>query len=248
MKTPRITLTLILGFLIVSSGCSINKMVADRTGDLLENASESFFEEGDLAFAREAMPANLKMIEGLHKASPTNSGILIMLAQGYCSYAFAFLEESEKASDLARARAFYLRGFGYGLKALPPAAATAARGNMDDLEKEVASLGKGAVPALFWSGYCLGGWVNLSRNEVSSPVELSRAEVLMRQVVAKDEGYYYGAAHIFYGTFYGARPKMLGGSPKKALEHFQRALTFSNGKFLMTKVYLAQFAAVPLQN
>ena len=41
---------------------------------------------------------------------------------------------------------------------------------------------------------------------------------------------------------------MLGGSPEKAKEHFERAIEISDGKFLMAKVYYAQYYAVTTLN
>ncbi len=37
-------------------------------------------------------------------------------------------------------------------------------------------------------------------------------------VVKNDSSFYYGGAHVFLGTLYGSRPKMLGGN----IDHCQR--------------------------
>ncbi len=41
---------------------------------------------------------------------------------------------------------------------------------------------------------------------------------------------------------------MLGGNPDKAREHFQRCIEISEGKFLLAKVYYAQYYAAPTLN
>ena len=53
----------------------------------------------------------------------------------------------------------------------------------------------------------------------------------MNFVVATDSTYYYGGAHLFLGTLYGSRPKILGGDPAIAKDHFETALRITAGVF-----------------
>ena len=78
--------------------------------------------------------------------------------------------------------------------------------------------------------------------------DLPRAELLMDFVAKHDSTYYYGGAHVFLGTLYGSRPRMLGGSPEKSKAHFESALRINGGKFLMTYVYYARSYAVQNQD
>ena len=41
-------------------------------------------------------------------------------------------------------------------------------------------------------------------------------------------------------------PKILGGDPDKAKEHFEKCLKLSNEKFMLAYVYLARYHAQPL--
>ncbi|MGK5088557.1 TRAP transporter TatT component family protein [Bdellovibrionota bacterium FG-2] len=239
--------SLVLGLLLLNS-CSINRMAVNRAADMFSEASVSFNEEADWAFARDAMPANLKMMEGMLKVSPDNKTFQSMLAQGYCSYAFGFLEDSGSPADIERAKGLYMRGYSFGMAALPEKVRTFAQGNLEEFQKAVSSLEGDDVARLFWAAYCLGGWVNLNKADIGAVADLSRAEVMMHRVLDANENFYYGGAHLFYGVYYGARPKMLGGDPKKAKDHFDRASRISQGKLLMSKLYLAQFYAVPTQD
>jgi hypothetical protein len=76
----------------------MKKMTVNMTADMLETGALAYNEEDDYEFARLAMPSSLKMMEGMLKSSPENKTILYSLAQGYCSYAFVFLEDSDSAS------------------------------------------------------------------------------------------------------------------------------------------------------
>jgi hypothetical protein len=232
---------------VCGSGCALNKLIANRTADVLAAGSSAFNEEPDLDFARQALPGSLKMAEALLKSSPENPTILSMLAQGYCSYAFGFLEDGEQR-DVERAKAFYLRGYRYGLASLDRSVRDFAAKDLEGFERAVSRVQGDDIPRLFWAAYCLAGWVNLNKTEVSAIAELSRAEAMFRQVLARDEKFYHGGPHVFYGAFFGGRPRILGGDPAKAREHLERAVGISSGRFLIPKLYLAQFVAVPAQD
>lgn len=233
---------------VLVSGCAINKFTANTTAGMLSAGAQAFNEESDLAFAKEAMPANIKMMEGLLKSSPKNQVILSMLAQSYCSYAFAFLEDSDKKDEVERAKAFYLRGYRYGLTSLPTQISEFATGDLEQFEKAVTKIDSDDIPNLFWTAYCLGSWVNISKTEVDAVAALSRTEIMMHQVLEHNPAFYHGGPQLFYGVFYGARPRMLGGNQAKAKEHIEKAIGLTNGKFLLAKLYLAQFYAVPTQD
>ncbi len=231
------------------SGCSLNRLAADKAAGLMIEAGRTFNEESDLQLAQETIPPNLKLLEGLLKLTPDNASLLTTLAQGWCSYSYGFLEESATPGDRERASAFHLRGYEFALRALPEAVRTSIRrGDQAELEAAIATVGKEDIAPLFWSAYCLGNWVNLNLAEVAGVAELSRAELLMRRAAALDDTFFYGAPHIFYGFYYGARPKLFGGDPAKAKEHLLKSMAISENRFLPAKLFLAQVYAVAVQD
>jgi len=241
-------LSLVVAIVAVVSGCSLNRMTADRTAAMLQEASATFNEEGDLDFVRQALPANIKMLEGLHHVSPENASLGTSLAQGFCSYAFAFLDDTGVRSDLDRAKLMYVRGYAYALGALGESLRRSSSGTLDELTQALSALDKDAVAPLFWAGYCLGNWVNLSKDNVNALGEFAKAEMMMARVVALDDTFYHGSAHLFYAAFLGSRPRMLGGDPKKAKEHLDRVVVLTDGKFLLAQLFAAQYVAVPTQD
>ncbi len=70
--------------------------------------------------------------------------------------------------------------------------------------------------------------------------DLPIVESIMLWVVALDESYYHGGAHIFLGSYYGSRPQIYGGKPEDSRKHFERALTINKRQFLLTHVSYAQ--------
>ena len=235
--------------LTLVAGCSIKRMAADTTAELLVDASKTFKEEPDIQIAAAALPANLKLMEGLLKVTPKNRAISTMLSEGWCSYGFGFVEDSGVKGDLERASTLYQRGYEYGARALPEEVESALKkGDLEEIEQALAKLETPDVAPLFWTAYCLGNWMNLNTDKVSGVGELSKVELMMRRVTALDESYFHGGADLFYAVYYGKRPKLLGGNPEKAKEYLLKADAFSQGRFLPVKLFRAEVYAVAIQD
>jgi len=232
---------LCLGALVFFSGC-VKDIAVSTVGAIVDDGFEAFTEEQDLAFAEQALPANIKLLDVMLKNDPENARLLRLGSEGYSSYALAFLEDT----DPARARAFYRRGKEYGMRILRRDAswARALDGTLEDLTGRLAEADQEDVPALFWTAFGWGSEIYLSLTSPDAIADLPRAEALMDFVARTDSTYYYAGADLFLGTLYGSRPKMLGGDLEKSRRHFDRALRLNGGRFLMTYVYCARSVAV----
>ncbi len=242
------------------SGCSIKSLALRTTTDLFKDASPTFEEETDLVLAEDAIPANVKILEGLLKVDPHNEDLLLLVAKGYGGYVFSFLENKMEAYEdnktvyeayRKRGQELYRRARDYALRYLVdhfPQLSNSLNGNFDDFEKALKNFSQSDVPWLFWAAYNWGNLVNLSKDDPAVVSEISKAEALMRRVVELDETYFYGGAHLFLGVFYGSRPAMLGGDFKKSKYHFEKALEISGRKFLLTQYLYARFYAVQTQD
>jgi hypothetical protein len=226
----------------------------NSTGMIIEDAMSAFFEEEDVAFAEAASPANLKLVEGLIKGSPDNEKLLLMACQFYTSYAFGFLEavypspddENAKRSN-ARAKVFYKRAMGFGLKLLHKNAAfhkAMNGGTFDDFEKALQTFDGSQVPSLFWTAFAWGNYVNLSRDDTAVMGDFPKVTALMKRIIELDEKFYYGGPHLFSMVSYCSIPAMLGGDIPKATQHYKKAKEISQGKFLMTDYIYARYCAV----
>jgi hypothetical protein len=223
--------------LAIATACIPNKqMTVGSAATLLENVSNSANKQSDLRVIREGMPAYLMLIDGMVEAVPDNARLLITAAQAYASFASAFVEDT----DTEYARTLYQKAKKYALRAL------GLRGlknpvlkPFDDFEEALNRLGKDDVPYMFWTATCWGSWIRLSLDSMAAVAELPRVEALMKRVLVLDEQFYFGGPHLFMGIWFASRPKMAGGDLTRARYHFQKALEFSQGKFLMTQVYYA---------
>jgi hypothetical protein len=234
-----------LAFLFLFSGC-VQTIAVNAVGGIVDEGFSAFMEEEDLGFVEQALPGNLKLLEVMLKSSPDNERILRLLSEGYSSYALGFMEDKEPA----RARQFYMRGRDFGLRMLRQNEdiARALRGTPDDLKAALTKLSKEDVPAVFWAAFGWGSYIYLALDNMDAIGDLPRAEMLMKFVAANDSTFYYGGAHLFLGTLYGSRPRILGGDPAIAKAHFESALRINRGRFLMTYVYYARSYAVQTQD
>jgi hypothetical protein len=231
---------LILAIILLQS-CSMDKFVIRQTGALLDYGVLALYEETDLKLAEQAMASDIKLLEGMVKGDPENEHLLLLTAQALNGYALGFVEDEEPD----RAKVFYLRAKDYGLRVLlqDDDFAEADSGSIDAYTTAVKNLDEDYIDALFWTGFAWAGWINLSIDDPRAMIDLTKVQILMERVLEIDETFFHGSTHLFFGSIWGVKPRMLGGDPEKAKEHFERNLEITKGKFLLTYVYYAMFYA-----
>jgi hypothetical protein len=215
-------------------------MTVASTASLLEDVARASYKQSDLKLVREGMPSYLMLIDGMVEALPQNKQLLITAAQSYASYATAFIQDEDEAYAIA----LYAKARSYGLRALEQ------NGFKDPLSRSFEDFEAGLemmqikdVPYLFWAAACWGNWINLNRRSMAAMAELPRVVAMMNRVLALDEAFYYGGAHNFMGILEASKPRMAGGDLNLARDHFLRAIDLGDGRFLMTRIYYANYYA-----
>jgi hypothetical protein len=229
------------------AGCSaVNHVAVLSTADILTLGRGATLNEPDYQLAREAMPAQLKLIETLIVSEPTDRGLRRLAAEGFAGGAFLFLEET----DPARAKSLYLRGRDHALAALAlkPRFASLANKTLDDFETALKSATLDDVPDLFWTATGWGGYVNLSKDDAAALAELPKVVALMTRVEELEPSFHFAGADMFFGVYYASRPRILGGDPAKAKAAFERVHKATKGEYLMTHVLNARWYAVAVQD
>jgi hypothetical protein len=212
------------------AGCSLNRTAARVTGGVVDKGLPAVFAQTDPQYVREALPANLQLMEILLASDPKNKSLLLNAAQGFCGYAFMFLEDEAPE----RASVFYLKGQAYAGRALKGATAETAKR-------------KDAHP-LFWHTFCKALYMNINRDKPEAIAEIPTLEPAAEKLLELDPGYYYNAAHDILGAYHAIRPRLLGGSPEKAAEHFELALKGRGADFHLSRYLYAKMAAVAAQD
>lgn len=257
---PRLVVLLLLSGLLLS-GCSLQKMTVRQTANLLWNGQQALEGEPDPAFAEDALPGSLKTIETFLETDPENEKMLRMLAKGYFSYTFAFVEANleraqiERASEerIERLKESAVKGYiktrDYGMRLLPDDFRKAALNlERDKVDKKLQDMDEDDVPGLFWTAYGWGSAANLAQNDSDMVAALPIVEAMMNRVIELDEEFFFSGPHMFFGVYYASRPPMFGGEPDKSKEHFEKAMEQNGHRNLMIPFLYARFYATQVQD
>ncbi|MGB7930983.1 MAG: TRAP transporter TatT component family protein [Gammaproteobacteria bacterium] len=230
---------LLVAVVWLASGCSPGKMVVRGTETILDSGVVAMNQETDLELAQGAMPANLKLLEGMLIEDPGNTRLHLYAAEGFYGYTFGFVE----MQDSHRAQHLYRRCYEHARVALQQSGLTLdpETSTPEEFEAEVGKAGQKAVPAMFWTASCLANWVNLNRNSPAGIAELASAATLMQRVIVLDDTFYHGGPHLFFGVYYGGRSPLFGGDFRLSEEHFRRAAEINDDKLLLVDVLQAEY-------
>ena len=224
------------------SGCfSSQQLIADKSSRPFPGSvSMPPTDNRILSLVRQGLPSYLMLIDGMIQTYPDNPDLLLAGAQAYASYA-SLLDEEESS----RTAQLIQRAKIYALKALElnPLFKGSLDKPLDLFQNQLKGRRKNQVPLLFGVASIWGTWIVQGPDPVEGMADLPKVEAMMDRVLQLDPGYYYGGPHLFKGILLSARPVQFGGNLKKAEVHFQQALNYSQGKFLMTSVYFAQYYA-----
>jgi hypothetical protein len=229
----------IIPLLPLLAACSMGQIVARSSASIMDGSIDAMDRETDLELAEAAIPANLKLVEGLINEDPENPELLTNAARGFYGYAFGFVE----LHDRRRAESLYERCYEFGRRALKALGVDTAfeRATPEDIDAAVAGLGARAVPALFWTGSCWAKQIDLNRHDPARLAEVNNTERLMHRVLELQPDYYYGAVHVYYGVYHGSRAPMLGGDFALSEQSFARANAVTQGKLLVVDVLQAEY-------
>lgn len=216
--------------LCLLSACSLNRTAARVTSGVIDRGLPAVFSQADTRYVKEALPANLQLMEILLKSDPGNRKLLTNAAQGFCGYALLFLEDE----DAERASGFYAKGEAYAARALKGAAPAAAK--------------KADVAPLFWNTFCKALYINLNRDKPEAVAELPALEPALGKLLELDPSYYYNGPSALLGAYYSIRPRMFGGDPDKAKKYFESSLEGAGEGFLLNRFLYAKMAAVAAQD
>jgi hypothetical protein len=214
------------------AGCS--NLVGSLAADTL---SAAILDQDDPVLIESGVPSYLLLVDGFIAQSPDNAALLSAGAQVFALYGSRFAETPERALVLtAKARR-------YGERAICIAHEQACRWrglSHDALLGELDAVGKRDIDALF--AYAIGwlSYLDATSEDWSAVAELPWVEAVLERALALDETYENGAIHAYLGTLNSLRPPALGGRPDVARDHFERAITLSEGRDLSVKVEYAK--------
>lgn len=246
--------------LSMNVGCAgfMTRSTADMTVDVMIAGKPSVDRETDLTIARTSAEANLGMMGGLAEIVPKNEALLLLMAEAYGGYAFAFVEDDldqlDDADDayeptLERAYALYGRSVRAAQAWLQlqheglPDMTTAGDAHVS---RALGHMTAEDVPALFWLANSWSSQVNLKQDDPMEILNLGRIEAIMKRALELDDTYFDGGPHLFYGVLRSSAPKALSDQTEEAAKSFARAWAISKQKNLMIRALEARYLLVQM--
>jgi predicted anti-sigma-YlaC factor YlaD len=257
-KIPLGLLLLLLAAGPFLNGCFIKSMAVDSIADSLSGTGDTFSADNDPELIREAVPFSLKLMESVLSATPRHVGLLTSACKSFTEYGYAFLqadsqyladEQYEKSKQLnQRALKLYIRGRDYGLRGLDVRHAKFSQLIKTDPKAAVAKTKKEDIELLYWTGLSWMAAISIGKDDPELLSNVPQAEALVYRAYELNPDYDKGAIHDFLITYEGSKPAAMGGSVKKAKEHYQRALELNKGERASTYVNYAEAVDRQSQN
>jgi hypothetical protein len=224
--------------------------------DALSSTAIAFTRDTDPEFVRQAAPSTLKMVEMLLEQDPAHAGLLMTACSGFAQYSYAFLQADADSGDSgsqstrelrARAASMYDRARGYCLRALDARHRGFSQTVRKDPVTALTPMTRADVPALYWTGVAWGGALTVTDNPLTRIGEIASVRAMFTRALQLDDGWESGAIHEAMIAVEGL-PMLLGGSPVRAREHFERAVALSNGQSAFAYLTLATSVALPAKD
>jgi hypothetical protein len=242
------------------TACSPQRMVIQELSATVAAGLSAMEADDDLETTERALPAQIKLLEGLLASAPQDENLQLLLARLLGGYTFTFLDarlddgtpsaivsglDAEElvqwADRLNRKGAAYARLI---LVQRHPKWAEVGTSLPEELLQEI---DRPDAPALFWFAFHLG---SQARRHPDSAVGLAQslmAHRAMERVIALTPDYQDGAAHLLLMVA-AARPPMLGGDPAQAEAHYRRLKAVAGDDYRMADLFYARYCLHPRQD
>lgn len=233
--------------------CSLKKMVVRQATGFFTESRKVFEQETDLEIAETSIAANLKLLEAMQVHDEKNDDLNLLIAEIYSAYTLSFAEDKMEQAEAEnngeeflrqrkRTKMLYLRARDFAGKVLLPLLDidNLAKVSEQQLQQKLAKLDKDDIASVFWYAFAWGSSINVDREDTQALSELPKIEIMMAQVKAWDEAYYFAGAWLFEGVYFGARNEMMGGDPIRAKAAFEKNLALTQGKLLITYYFYAR--------
>lgn len=265
MLRPNATRLIMIAALLSFVGCDVTKLAVNSTSKVLVKAQPSVKQEADYEMAARAIPGSLKTVEGFHVAVPENKRLTRILAEGYCQYGTAFIEDEWERARIAkdfeaadyhsaRATKAFIRCMNYALELLGNKWQEKIFGPAAELAPLVSGAGRDDRFALMWAAVGLASSINQNKDDIAMVSHLPKAKMMLERVAAldaqklPDDRAHAALVHIALGMLNTALSPAMGGKPEVGKEHFMKAWNVSGQKFLLARVLFARRYAVMTQN
>ncbi len=221
---------------LLGSGCSyIIDTQTEKAGEQLSNSLMNF---EDPQTVGEAMPTLLILADSMASSEDASPYALLAAAKMYGAYSSAFA-----GSDKKRQKTLTRKGLAYAQDGSCKADkrwCDVRAMRSDEFSAFVKSLEKDDVGLAYAYAAALLSYIDAHNDDWAVIADLSKATSLLEFVVKTDEGYDNASAHLYLGAISTTLPPAMGGKPEIGKNHFDRAITLTQGHNLLIKVEYAR--------
>jgi predicted anti-sigma-YlaC factor YlaD len=247
--------------ILLTQGCSINKMATKAVADALTGpgGGDVFTGDPDPQLVGDAIPFAIKLYESLLAMQPEHQGLILTTGSLFVMYANAFVQGpsemlppdavDKQEAEKKRAKSLYLRGakiLESGLELKYPGWAGANEAG--EFDKYLAKTKKADVPLLYWTVAGLLSAYSLDVFDFDLGFRLPELDAMIHRAYDLDPDFNHGALDDFFVLFYSSVPEGLGGNPELVKPHFDKAVAKSEGKSAGPYVSYAQSICIPAQD
>ncbi len=248
--------------ILIFTSCSVQKLAVEGLADTLSTPTGStvFTGDNDPQLIADALPFTLKLYESLLENTPDHTALLLTAGSGFIMYANAFIqtpasmlpqeEYLQQQMMMNRARNMYLRGRDYCIRSLDTVYPGFSRALEDETYPDFLNkMTKDDVPPLYWTA---AGWyaaISIDVFRISLTIEAEKPAAILARARELDPDFNQGAIDEFYLLLYASMPPDASGKwESKARDHFDRAVSLSEGRNASPFVSLASSLSIRNQN
>ena len=231
----RFTLLLMILSSLWLSGCS--GLVEQAGNRFAANLSSAVLDNDDPVIVEAGTASYLLRLDALVRQEPESPAFRQAAASLNSAYAGAFVKDPVRAARMTD------KALTYALDALclsDKILCDVRKLSLDEFKGRLDVLGKKDVALIYTAGTAWAGWIQSHSDDWNAVADMPRVEALMQRVIALDESYQGGAAHLYLGGLATVLPPALGGRPETGKIHFEKAIALSEGHNLMAKVVYAK--------
>ena len=264
MPTLARSRTVLSRFLVIALAAAalpacglVQRKAVGMVASTLASSGDVFTRDDDLELVGDAIPFGLKLYESLLDSVPNHAPLLVATCSGFTQYAYAFIEtdaivlgeEHHEESGALRERALrlYLRGKAYCLRAMEVRWRGVGERLLADPAAALSRAERKDVEMLYWTAASWGAAISLGLDQPELAVDFPVVRALADRALALDETWSTGALHELMISL-DSLPEALGGDPKRARQHFDRAVALQKGQAPGPYVALATGVSVPERN
>lgn len=256
---------LLLFFLVGGiAGCAPRRLIVHETVAIMADGAKAFETHSDLDMLAQALPAHIKLLEGLLASDPGHSPTLVLLAKLYAFYSFAVVEDRlealrqvppdpgrfDREKELGQKLTnHYRKGAQYALRALaadfPDFQKRLMRASLRD--ELLQRMTRKQVPAFFWYGFNQAGFINQNRDSVRALAQLGAMRDIMKRVWQLHPEHFHRGALLLLMAIDGGAPAMMGGRPDAVARWYRLCSPQDAPSHLLADLFYARYGLVHQQ-